>query len=491
MIGKMRPGALVCALVVAQIVAWTLAPTLSHTALPLDVVEGAFWGREGAILSYKHPNLPGLLIEAAYRLTGAYGWPDYLLSQLFVGATYYLVYRLGRDLFGPVAGSAGALLLAGCFYFSWPTPEFNHNLAQMPIWAAFAFVLWRAVASNAPALWLIVGLVAALGMYAKFSTSVLLVYGVLWLLLDSRGRACLATRRPWLGLAFFAIAVTPLAVQLARIDFMPLTYAASRSGVGAGFWSFVRAQVADILGMLAITGFALLWPKRNSTNITDAAEVALVADRGRAGLFLAIIGLGPIAAAAAVAATFGAKQMWTAPMLNLVGLLIVLPLRRRLDRQVLTRIASAALALTIILPLGYAGALVVQPYLDAQRPPRALWPQAALSRRMTAIWSEATHSPLKIVGGDDWVAGLVGLDTPDRPSIYTGLDPRIAPWVTPERLAKQGVLVLWEDRGNGMPAGMQTLAAGNSHGEEGFAWSRSSKARPLKIGYIIIPPVVN
>ena len=488
MIGKMRPGALVCALVVAQIVAWTLAPTLSHTALPLDVVEGAFWGREGAILSYKHPNLPGLLIEAAYRLTGAYGWPDYLLSQLFVGATYYLVYRLGRDLFGPVAGSAGALLLAGCFYFSWPTPEFNHNLAQMPIWAAFAFVLWRAVASNALALWLIVGLVAALGMYAKFSTSVLLVAGVLWLLLDRRGRACLATPRPWLGVALFAAAMPPLAVHLARIDFLPLTYAASRSGVGTGIWSFFGAQVADIAGMPAIAGFAFLWPKRNSTNITNAAEAASVADRGRAGLFLAIIGLGPIAAVAAVAATFGAKQMWTAPMLNLVGLLIVLPLRRQLDRHVLGRVAAAALALTVILPLGYAGALIIQPYLDAQRPPRALWPQAALSRRMTAIWSEATHSPLKIVGGDDWVAGLVGLDAPDRPSLYTDLDLRLAPWITPERVAYEGMLVLWEDRGKGMPAAMQALAAGHSQGEESFAWSRSSKVPPLKIGYLIIPP---
>ena len=178
-------------------------------------------------------------------------------------------------------------------------------------------------------------------------------------------------------------------------------------------------------------------------------------------------------------------------MFSLVGLLIVLPLRRRIDRRALGRIAGAALALTLVIPILYAGALVAQPYSGAARPIRAVWPKAALSARMVAIWSEATHAPLRIVGGDDWVAGLVGLDASDRPSIYPDLQPSLALWITPERVAREGMLVLWEDRGRGMPPAMRAHAKGRAHGEETFAWSVSPKATHLKIAYFIIPPEAN
>ena len=58
------PAALVGLLVAGQIVAWTLAPTLTHLVPPLDVVEGYMWGREWVIATYKHPALPSWVLEA-------------------------------------------------------------------------------------------------------------------------------------------------------------------------------------------------------------------------------------------------------------------------------------------------------------------------------------------------------------------------------------------------------------------------------------------
>jgi len=70
--------------VAGQIVAWTLAPSLTHLVPPLDVVEGYMWGREWVIAAYKHPALPSWVLEATRVLTGTVGWPAYLVSQLFV-----------------------------------------------------------------------------------------------------------------------------------------------------------------------------------------------------------------------------------------------------------------------------------------------------------------------------------------------------------------------------------------------------------------------
>ena len=65
-----NPTALVGLLVAGQIVAWTLAPTLTHVVPPLDVVEGYMWGREWVIATYKHPALPSWVLEATRILTG-------------------------------------------------------------------------------------------------------------------------------------------------------------------------------------------------------------------------------------------------------------------------------------------------------------------------------------------------------------------------------------------------------------------------------------
>ena len=93
------------------------------------------WGREWVIATYKHPALPSWVLEATRILTGAVGWPAYLVSQLFVAATFLFVYLLGCDLMGRQRAAAGTLLLTGIVYYSWPTPEFNHNVAQTPFWA--------------------------------------------------------------------------------------------------------------------------------------------------------------------------------------------------------------------------------------------------------------------------------------------------------------------------------------------------------------------
>ena len=82
----------VLAFMVCQFVGWTLAPALTHISVPLDVAEGYAWGREWVIATYKHPALPSWLLEGSRVLTGAIGWPAYVISQLFVVATFLIVY---------------------------------------------------------------------------------------------------------------------------------------------------------------------------------------------------------------------------------------------------------------------------------------------------------------------------------------------------------------------------------------------------------------
>ena len=223
-----HPWYLLALLCLVQILCWTVVPALIDPAPPGDVVEGFMWGREWVLLTYKHPQLPGWLLETSHLLTGSFRWPQYLLAQLTISGTFVLVYLLARDMLGQSRALAAVLLMPSVYFFGWPTPQFNHDYAQMPFWAAICWLLWRAGRGGGPGWWLALGLVSGVGLYAKFSTGLLLAFGALWLLSDARARSRLATPWPWLGLAVFLAIATPLAIALYRIDFLPLTYFAGR-----------------------------------------------------------------------------------------------------------------------------------------------------------------------------------------------------------------------------------------------------------------------
>ncbi len=490
-----QPAAILAFICLLQLTMWTLAPGLTHWAPPLDVVESYLWGREWVWATFKHPSFPGWALEASYLLTGATGWPAYLVSQIMVVATFVLVFLIGRDLFGSdLRGSqlalAGVLLLTGVYYYSLPTPEFNHNVAQMPFYAAVTLALWRAVTRGGLAWWIALGLVSAIGIQAKYSFGVLLAVAALWLVSEPRARKQLLGIGPWLALAIFLIGAAPQIRWLIESHFLPLAYAARRAAEGstANPIGFLLAQIADHAGLFVLAAtaglFAPLWRARKLP--LKFAGLDPFASR-----FLLTFALGPtlLSVALALAARTGMKDMWGLPMFNLSGLLVVALLADAFTESSLRRLAIGATVLLIVVPLGYA-AVVLFGGSFARHPAGVNWPQVAMSRRFHNIWHAKVNGPLKIVAGDAWVAGLVALTAPDRPSIFTDGNPTLAPWITPERLAREGALVVWREKGVASPP-PKLLAAlvGQAPQEEAsFAWPDRMNRPPLRIGYAIIPP---
>src|SRR5579864_2936704 len=150
-------------LISAQLVAWTVLPWLFARSLPLDVVsDGLAWGHEWQWGYYKHPPLPSWTVEAFFDVFGDIG--PFLLSQFCIALTYIFVFVLGREIMGARRAAVGTLLLVGVYYFSVPTPEFNHNVAQMPVWAAACLCYYRAWKRDTMRWWIALGAVAGVGL---------------------------------------------------------------------------------------------------------------------------------------------------------------------------------------------------------------------------------------------------------------------------------------------------------------------------------------
>ena len=478
-----RPGHAVAALCAAQAVFWTLAPALTHSAPPLDVVEMLVWGREGVVATYKHPNLPGLLLEGVRRLSFGALWPAYALAQACVAASFIAVYLLGRDLLGSSRALAGTLLLTGVFYYSWPTPEMNHNLMQMPLWAWTCLALWRSVQGGRIHWWLLLGVFAGLSLWAKYSSGLLLTAAGVWILADAQARAHLARIGPWAALAVFAVVAAPQVQFLVETDFLPLDYALARAGSGkaGGPLSFLLTQAADHGVFLSMALAAGLFGK---------GAARLPAGEARARRFLALMGLLPalLAALMAAATGMGLKDMWGMPMFNLSGLLLLALLPGRFDARRLARIAAMAAVLVALVPAAYAASVLLRAE-RSDKPSRVVWPQDEIASRLLRAYDVETGAMPRIVAGPVWEAGLVALTAPGAPSVSIDADERKSPWATGKDIEEQGALAVWQT-GSGPPPALAALVAGRPQHRESFRWSGSPTARPIRITWTVVPPRV-
>ncbi|WP_416899689.1 MAG: glycosyltransferase family 39 protein [Minwuia sp.] len=472
--GRLSPPSIVGAFIAAQLLFWTLFPALGYSAPPLDVTESLVWGREWLLGTHKHPPLPSWLLEVARLATGSVIWAPFLLSQICVGLTVWSAFLLGRQLIGAERAAAGALLLAGIFYFSWPTPEFNHNVVQMPIWAAVPLFLHHAVERGRWRDWLMLGLLGGIAIYGKYSAATMLLFVPLWLALTPEGRGRLREPGPWAAAALFVLLIVPEAVWLFAHDFQPLDWAALRSGGGGTPLTFLGAQIADHLPILLVAGPAGLIGR------AMWRPAGTVRDRR----YLLMFGLGPLilTVIGAVIGGSGLKDMWGMPMFALSGLILAAYFGGRIDAVRLRRQLVAVLVL-VVLVSGIHGLLVGKgPAWAGLKPMRGAWPMDAIGAATVDFWRE-THPdrPLRFVIGRFWTGGLAAMNAEGSPSVLLDGDPAISPWIDTAELDEAGAVIVWQVSPNSPLPSFGPYTPARAERLVGIPWPGSDRP-PLVIG---------
>jgi hypothetical protein len=478
------PQTLVAFLCVAQISIWTLVPLLAGRSLPLDVVsDGLAWGHEWQWGYFKHPPLPSWEVEAFFDAFGDAG--TYLLSQITVGLTYLFVFLLGRELMPPRWAAAGTLLTACVYYFSVPTPEFNHNVAQMPLWAAAILAYYNAITARTLRWWLLLGVVSGLALLTKYASGILLIVIFAHLLSAPQRRAMFQSSGPYVAVVVCLLIVIPHVLWLVHNHFSTLTYAQKRAGQTHGIafriiapLRFLLSQLLDISPALLAAAIAGFLGRESLTKIAADAKFR----------FLATFAFGPalLTAALSLVTGLGLRDMWAAPMWSLTGLAIVYASQNRWPRVNWSRLVACVCAIFILMPLAYILSTSIVPAWRG-RPSRTQWPDREMASAFGDAYRNETGQPLRIVAADGWLAGLVAMRDPLRPSVFTDGDMREAPWITPQKLAEDGALVLW--RGDGPPpARLKTLKGLKVIGTKDFSWPDSPRVAPLAIGWGIIRP---
>lgn len=456
-----KPERFLLWMLIAQIVLWTAIPALCYGNAPLDVVENIAWGREWQMGYYKHPPLQAWLTEIAYLGGGGRIAGIYLVSQLCIAATQLALFALAREIAGAKAALWTVILFSLVYYCNLPSPEFNTNVVQMPLWALAGLALHRAI-NGKRVWWLALAVALAGGLYAKYSVVILIGTLALVVLTSAKGRAALKSPWPWLAAVLAAVLVAPQLIWLRNVEFLPLKFAAELNDTGfvdrlRSAASFVGAQAVDhilVVLLLVIGGAGFTY-----RGASDPALPATEEDRR----FAAVLAIAPISLSvlAGVAGGFALRTMWGAPMVLWISLAAVLFLKPAFRRERVKAALYVWLALFIALPVGTGAASILG--ASRKKPPKIALPGPKLAASLTDIWYDQTGTRLDLVAGDTWPTGVVAAYSKDQPSVFVDANARYNPWVAPQRLAANGVMVVWTATDE-MPANLSALGPFQARG---------------------------
>jgi 4-amino-4-deoxy-L-arabinose transferase-like glycosyltransferase len=435
---RREPGRCLAVVLAVHVVVWTALPALLSYNLQLDLAEGLALGREWQLGYWKLPPLPWWLDYGVVALAGTH-FALYLLGPIASAIAIWAVWRLGRDVAGPIAALIAALALEGIHFFNFSAVKFNHDVLQLPLWTLAALFFYRALTAARIADWLLVAVFLAAAFWTKYTVAVFVLPLLLFVVMDDTARRCLRTPGPYIAAALFFVLIAPHVYWLAEQSFLPLQYANARARVATHWYHAVTFPLqwiaSQVFFLLPAIGLVALAASRSSAN--DGASFAR--------RYVTVLALGPFTVTTLMAIVLGRLPvaMWGYPLWSfapLAALMWLPPLEPARQR----RFAAGFLAIFIAMPLAYVIVEGFEP-LVRDRPKATQFPGPALAQKVTQAWREKFASPLPYVGGGEFATNNIAVYSPDRPRVIVHADLSLSPWIDRADLTRRGAVLVWED----------------------------------------------
>ncbi len=452
---------LLAGLSLLHLLIWTAVPTLVTSNAPFEVVRAVAYGHEWQMGYRTGPPLVPWLLEGIVELAGTRLWPFFLSAQLCLVFTFVIVWKLARRFCGPWAAFAAVLAVEGAYFASNSSPELNPSVVQMPLAALFGWRLHCALAGKRMIDWIVVGLSLGVGLWASYSMA---AYVAVLAVAPCFSRRC---GRSWAGvavaMALAGVLILPHVAWLADGGLELVVDARGlRDPVGdqAGIGSIALPVLGRLLATLPfwlIAATLLAWP-RQGIAIERSPDVGRL-DRDVA-LALAICPVVALIVFAAITGR-GVDRMLDGGIWCFMGLAMVICWRPVISAE-RVRWFGLSWALVFLLPVFSFTMTHTVGLLLSKRELKAHFPGALVARTVTDGWRDQSGRPLRYVVGSGWLAGNVGLYSPDRPTVFVRADPRRNPWVDLRDLADGGAVLIWsiEKDGVGIPGELSRLFPG-------------------------------
>ena len=392
----------------AHLLIWTLVPTITNQNLPLDTIEALAWGSNLDWGFNKHPPMSAFLPEIFFQIFGPQDWAYYLLSQICIIVSFFVIFKLAEDFFdNKIYSLLSILLLEGIYFYNFTTPEFNVNVCLIPFWSLSVFYLWKGIKNNKILDWSLLGLFAGLGFLSKYlfiylglAIDVLLIYMIYTKRLDFK---CLVSLIP------FVLILLPHIFWLTENDYITITYGLLRTGSEeVGILNhikhpmiFLGKQIGLLLPFLLMV-FVLVKKFKININLDD--------DRF---LFLVSINVIPILFIFLTSFTMGVKirTMWMTPFYISFGLLFIYILKSQINFERMKAFTSIFLILFLLSPILYSYISITQTDKRTDFDGKKLAEQAKLFYETEG----KDLGKMEYIKGNEWIAGNISYHLSERP----------------------------------------------------------------------------
>ena len=399
------------AFLIAHIIIWTLIPSLTNKNLPLDTIEALAWGSNLDWGFDKHPPMSAFIAEFFYKVFGSQDWAYYLLSQIFVITTFYIVFLISNEILRNKNLSIFSVLsLVGIYFYNFTTPEFNVNICQLPFWALTVLYSWKIYNNKKLNLKdsILLGVFAVAGFLSKYLFIYLLISIFLlfaYLILIKKDRKF--DFKYLISIEVFLILLVPHIIWLFQNDFITILYAFDRTGINqSGALDhfkfpilFLLKQVGILIPFILLV-FLLIQKFKYKFNFKDKKLI-----------FLIFINLVPLLLIFLTSLISGSKirTMWMTPFYLFMGTFIIYVLQRQINFLKIKKFLVLFIGIFLLSPLAYA-------YISLSKDnKRTDYPGREISQKVQKKWDNDFTGKINVVLGDEWVAGNLSYHLKSRP----------------------------------------------------------------------------
>ena len=335
----------------------------------------------------------------------------YLLSQIFVILSFYIVWIFSNEFFqNKTLSFFSVLILEGIYFYNFTTPEFNVNVCQLPFWALTVYLSWKLYMKKDTntVILILLGVTAAIGFLTKYLfayliLSVVMIFAYEFFITKTRK----IDFKHYLPIEIFFVLLVPHLIWLFQNDFVTIKYAFNRAGlVDYSFLNhfkfpfiFLIKQIGILIPFFILCYFIIKKIKIRF-DIKDKKKY-----------FILLINFLPIVLMFVTSVVTGSKirTMWMTPFYLFFGVLILSMFDIKDDEQTFKEFFKPFLILFLLSPITYGLVSLIN------ENKRTDYKGKVEANKVLQVWQKDFTESINVVLGDEWYAGNISYHMEGRP----------------------------------------------------------------------------
>ena len=389
-----------------HLIIWTLVPSITNSNLPLDTIEALAWGSNLEWGFNKHPPMSAFAVELFYQIFKNQDWSYYLLSQIFVITSFYIVYKFAEEFLENKSHAFfSILLLEGIYFYNFTTPEFNVNVCQLPFWSLTVLYAWKCIKYDKIKDYLLLGLFIACGLLSKYLFAYLVLsVGLLFAYLIVKEKKI--RTKSLVIVPTFLLLLLPHLMWLADSNYITVTYGLNRTGGEANLLSHLTQPIIFLgkqLGILipfALMSFFIIPKLKTNIRFTD-----------RKFIFLLFTSLTPLALVFLTSMAMGIKirTMWMTPFYLFFGVFVIYIFQSKISINNLKKFYYTFFFLFFLSPFTYGYISLTK---DNKRTDYKGQEKAILVKKKL---TDLGYKNISSIQGNEWLVGNLCYNLKPRP----------------------------------------------------------------------------